>query len=74
MSITTKQVKSLLSEYFASNPPELTDEAIEAILAKAPQVEASEQFNERAMKRMKEAQRVRELKQELITRRGGKYR
>lgn len=72
--ISSKQVEALLREYFALHPPELTDAQIEAILAKSPEVETSTAFRERALERMQEAQRIRELKNELITRRGGKYR
>lgn len=72
--LSTKQVEALLREYFALHPPELTDEMIEAILAKAPEVETSIAFRTRALERMREAQRIRQLKNDLITRRGGKYR
>lgn len=77
MLLSTKQVENLLEAYFAVDAPELPDELIDVILAKAIseiEVKPSEQFRERALKRMQEAQRVRELKQELISSRGGKYR
>lgn len=72
MKINAEATKRLLEELERLRP--LTDEEIDAILAQAPKVETSEAFRERALKRMAEAQRVRELKNSLITRRGGKYR
>lgn len=72
IKINAGATKRLLEELERSHP--MTDEEIDAILANAPQADVSESFRERALKRMAEAQRVRELKNNLITRHGGKYR
>lgn len=70
--LSKEEIERLLRDYVEVAP--LSDELIDAILAKAPHVEMSEAFRERALKAMAEAQRIRELKQSLITKRGGKYR